>query len=113
MRKLAITGHIIGRFSLRFDQPASASLDLYGIFEIRSLGHSETYEPPCPDWVRDVLRSLIGIKVLEAKYRRWSNLTIRFDDGGQLYIPDGPFENWHFRKMGLHVVGGCGRVVTF
>ena len=71
----------------------------------------ETYEPPCPDWVRDVLSSFIGVEVSDGRYNRRSNLTIRFADERELYIPDGPFENWHFYKTGLHMIGGVGRVV--
>lgn len=100
-----------GRFCLKFDDPTSASLDVDGEFEIRASGNTETYKPPCPDWVRDVLSSFIGVEVLDGRYDRRSNLTIRFVDERELYIPDGPYENWHFYKDKLHFVGGVGRVV--
>lgn len=102
-----------GRFCLKFDEPTSASLDVDGEFEIRASGNIETYEPPCPDWVRDVLSSFIGVRVLDGRYDGRSNLTIRFVDERELYIPDGPYENWHFHKGKLHFVGGIGRVVTY
>jgi hypothetical protein len=100
-----------GRFELVFDDPACSVLSLHGSFELRSGEQVLAYEPPCPDTVCDVLQTLVGVRIEAARYRRNSTLRIQFEDGRDLTVPDGPFENWHYaNQRGARLHGGVGRV---
>ncbi|WP_437963732.1 DUF6188 family protein [Sorangium sp. So ce260] len=114
---LPLAGHALrdvegdSLFDLKFDDSAESSLFLDGPFFLSAAGEAEEFVPPHAEWVRDVLSSLIGVRVDSARYDRNSNLRIQFTDERELLVPDGPFENWHTSNNAdtlLH--GGCGRV---
>lgn len=114
---LPLDGHALadvqgeGRFILVFDDPAKSRLAIHGPFSIGSGEQRDLYEPPLPDWVRNVLQSLAGVTIESARFNRASHLRIRFADGRELEVPDGPFENWHYsNNQGVVLHGGVGRV---
>jgi hypothetical protein len=114
---LPLAGHTIrdvdgaGRFDLEFDDNAESCLCLDGPFFFSAGGNAEEYVPPHPEWVRDVLLSLVGVRVKSARFDRHSNLRITFADERELFVPDGPFENWHYsNNAGTRLHGGVGRV---
>jgi hypothetical protein len=120
MRKLPLAQHAIrqidgdGRLVLRFDDPAGSTLLIEGSFTLRSGDWEDVYEPPCQEWVRDVLSGLISVRVAEARYSRHGDLMLSFEDGRVLHVKDGPFENWQYSNVhGERAVGGVGRVVTW
>jgi hypothetical protein len=101
-----------GRFDLVFDDADGGVLSLHGPFELRTGDQVDTYAPPCPDWVRDLLLGLVGVRIETARHRTIGSLRIQFEDGRELTVPDGPYENWVYADRGgrrLH--GGVGRVV--
>ncbi|OLB75902.1 MAG: hypothetical protein AUI14_20105 [Actinobacteria bacterium 13_2_20CM_2_71_6] len=63
------------------------------------------------------LNQLIGIPIREAlAHPRRGELLIFFEDGNELVVEDGPYENWHYTKVNpdrrrdvLRVHGGVGR----
>lgn len=114
---LPLAGHAIrdvggeGRFELRFDDAVESCLRLNGPFVLSAGGEANEFAPPLPEWVRDVLLSLVGVRIESARYNRESNLRITFADGRELSMCDGPYENWHYsNKTGASLHGGVGRV---
>ncbi|MDC3957626.1 hypothetical protein KEG38_27455 [Polyangium jinanense] len=114
---LPLAGHALrdvegdGRFHLAFDDTAESRLFLDGPFSLSAGGDAEEYVPPHPEWVRDVLLSLVGARVESARFDRHSNLRMRFAGERELFVPDGPFENWHYsNNEGTWLHGGVGRV---
>lgn len=114
---LPLAGHAIrdvegnGRFHLKFDDGAESYLFLEGPFYISAGGDAEEFVPPHAEWVRDVLLSLAGVRIESARYDRNSNLRIKFADEREIFVPDGPFENWHYsNNAGTRMHGGVGRV---
>ncbi|XXX72424.1 DUF6188 family protein [Sorangium sp. So ce134] len=114
---LPLAGHALRdvegdvHFDLKFDDSAESCLRLEGPFSLSAAGAVEAFAPPHPAWVRDVLSSLIGVRVDSARYDRNSNLRIKFADERELLVPDGPFENWHTsNNMDTRLHGGVGRV---
>lgn len=103
-----VTGE--GRFTLWFDNPAKGRLLLAGPFNVVASGERITFEPPCPEWVRSVLLSLCAIQISGSRFTRTSQLFLKFADGRELRVEDGPFENWHYSDdSGLSIHGGVGR----
>ncbi|WP_437634229.1 DUF6188 family protein [Sorangium sp. So ce854] len=99
-----------GRFHLEFDDSAESCLFLEGPFCLSAGGEAEEFVPPHAEWVRGVLLSLVGVRVESARYGRNSGLRIKFADGRELFVPDGPFENWHYsNSTGTRLHGGVGR----
>jgi Family of unknown function (DUF6188) len=115
---LPLAGHAISdvegefRFELVFDDAPGSHLLLEGPFSIGAAdGHRDLFEPPCPDWVRDVLLSLAGSNIYAARYNRRGSLRISFVDGRDLFVDYGPFENWRYSNAnGVYIYGGIGRV---
>ena len=102
-----------GRFTLAFDDPLGSRLFIEGAFELKTADRIDRYDPPSPPWVRDVLSSLAGVRVVQATYDNHGNLRIVFADSRELAVPDSPFESWHFSNAaGLRLHGGIGRVVA-
>jgi hypothetical protein len=100
-----------GRFTLCFDNPSNGRLFLEGPFDVVASGERTAFEPPCPDWVRDLLLSLSAVRIADSRFRRSSQLLLKFSDGRELHVDDGPFENWHYSDdSGLYVHGGVGRI---
>ena len=67
--------------------------------------------PPFEEWVRDVLAGLGSIPVKSDRYGSGGDLRLVFEDGQELHVPDGPFENWHYENSsGVRLHGGVGRV---
>lgn len=114
---LPLRGHALrevvgqGRFDLRFDDAVESCLRLEGAFVLFAGGATDEFVPPVPEWVRDVLLSLVGVRIESARYDRQSNLRIEFADGRELSVRDGPYENWHYsNNAGARIHGGVGRV---
>ncbi|WP_437834527.1 DUF6188 family protein [Sorangium sp. So ce1153] len=117
---LPLAGHALRdverdyRFDLKFDDSAESSLLLDGPFSLSAAGEEDEFVPPHAEWVRDVLSSLIGVRIEFARYDRNSNLRIKFVDERELFVRDGPFENWHYsNNAGTVMHGGVGHVVCF
>ncbi|XYH98588.1 DUF6188 family protein [Sorangium sp. So ce1128] len=114
---LPLAGHALrdvegdGRFCLKFDDSAESCLFLEGPFYLSAAGEIDEFVPPHAEWVRDVLLSLIGVRIDSARYGSNSNLRIKFADERELFVPDGQFENWHYSSnTGTALYGGIGRV---
>jgi hypothetical protein len=114
---LPLNGHSLrdvvgqGRFKLCFDDTVESCLQLDGTFIISTGGEANEFAPPFPHWVRDVILSLVGVRIESARYDRESNLQIKFADGRELSVRDGPYENWHYlNNIGASLHGGVGRV---
>lgn len=57
-------------------------------------------------------------KIKDAKADNTGNLWLSFENGTEIMIEDGPYENWHYTKINctkrinsLHVHGGVGRLI--
>lgn len=103
----SVTGE--GRFSLAFEDP-DFRLELHGPFLVGTDGALERYEPPCAAWVREVLETLVGVAIQRVAYRATGELRVDFRDERILYVPDGPYENWHLATEAKTLHGGVGRV---
>jgi hypothetical protein len=113
---LPLQGHAIsevegaGRFGLLFDDPDQSRFEMYSAFTLDSAGHIETYEPPCADWVGDVLRSLIGVAIHEARFSSHGDLALTFADGRSLRI-EGFDGDWRYsNRRGVRLSGDSGTV---
>ncbi|WNG43842.1 hypothetical protein F0U60_06820 [Archangium minus] len=86
-------------------------LDIHGEFHVRASG-AESYFSPLEPGVVNVLESFLEVPIVSARADRHGQLRISFEDGRELFVPDGPFENWHYTNdEGLTVHGGVGRCV--
>ena len=94
---------------LFFDDDPSSRLDLHGEFWIRVGDFVERYDPR-EAFVTNVLESLIGVEVHSARASRNGVLVVRFVDGRELQVPDGPYENWHVYTAKGNWHGGIGTV---
>ncbi len=97
----------------KFDQPEGSALRLDGPFIVLTGDVRDEFAPPFAAWVRDILLSMVGVPIRLAKYGRTGVLRVVFEDGRELQVPDGPFENWHFESPSLQVHGGVGRAAEF
>lgn len=114
---IPLAGHAVtdvqreSRFELAFNDKSKSRLWLEGPFRLHTGDDAGgLFEPPCPAWVRDVLLSFVGVKIISARFGRNSRLQLTFQDGRQLTVDDGPYENWHYSNAdGLRIHGGVGR----
>jgi len=100
-----------GLITLCFDDPKGSKLDIHGEFILSPNDQVERYSPK-DEWVRDILESVIDVEINVVKANKYGNLTIIFEDARELFMEDGPYENWHYSnndKAYLH--GGIGRTV--
>jgi len=115
---IPLAGHALAdvegsaRPELVFDDEARSRLWLEGPFSLHTAAErGDLFQPPCPDWVRDVLLSLLRVKVIDARYNRNGTLRVTFEDGRCLTVDDGPYENWHYSNAnGDRIHGGVGRI---
>lgn len=113
-RRCILSVEWTGHLRLRFDDPAEGVLEVDGPFELHTGAQRDLFDPPFPEWVADVVATLVGVEVTLVRWRRSGQLRVVFADARELHIPDGPFENWHFRnRTGLALHGGVGRVAVF
>ncbi len=104
-----VTGR--GQFELVFDDPPHSRLLLSGAFTLGTGDKRDAFDPPWAEWVRTVLLSLANVRIDATRYDRQSYLRITFADGRDVFVPDGPFENWHYANdEGLVIHGGVGQV---
>jgi uncharacterized protein DUF6188 len=109
--------HIVavdGGTTARFSDVAGSTLEIRGEMTVR-FGP----DPSTPRRTRDSgppLTQLIGVPIRAARaHPRRGELLISFEDGSELVVEDGPYENWHYTKIDparradvLRVHGGAG-----
>jgi hypothetical protein len=116
---LPISGeHIVAvedGITVRFSDTAGSTLEVRGETTLRLASDPSTMlrtrEPGAH------FAKLIGVPIREAcAHPRRGELQILFEDGSELVVEDGPYENWHYTKVNpdrrndvLRVHGGIGR----
>jgi hypothetical protein len=96
---------------LRFDDAKQSTLDIHGEFHVKVSGVADVFSPREPGAL-NVLEAFLCVPIISAFASRHGALSVRFEDGRELVVPDGPYENWHFMNDdGLVVHGGVGRLV--
>ncbi|UOQ73658.1 DUF6188 family protein [Hymenobacter cellulosilyticus] len=104
-----------GRLKLVFDDAEQSRLDLDGAFSITRYDQTIRFEPLSKEAYMcgyDILS--LGIKA--ATGGTHGTLLLVFENGWELYVEDGPYENWHYTKRSLcnpsanlYVHGGVGQ----
>jgi hypothetical protein len=100
--------------TVRFSDPTS-TLQVHGEVVLRLAS-----DPSIPVRAKGLgasINPLIGVPIREALARdRRGELLVFFEDGSELVVEDGPFENWIYVKVNpdrprdtLRVYGGIGR----
>jgi len=108
-----------GLLSIVFNDADESSLNLHGEFEIKQYNQAITLLPKDKEALAlfyDLFNSEVQIK--EPKADKHGRLFLTFDNGFELAVEDGPYENWHFTKIdkqnpknSLHVHGGVGKKI--
>ena len=105
-----VIGVYIGS-SLRLDFEGSRFMEINSEFKYRLYQNEDTIS----DFKLDEARKLVELlqsTVIEATAFHTGELFLSFDNGVELYIEDGPYENWLFYgNLALTVHGGIGRLV--
>ena len=108
-----------GLLRIVFNDSDESYLDLHGEFKIQK--HNQTITLHSKD--KDALILFYNlfnsdVKIKDAKADKAGQLFLTFDNGFELTVEDGPFENWHFTKIdkqktknSLHVHGGVGKTI--
>lgn len=108
-----------GLLQLVFNDSEESFLDLHGEFIIQKYNQNFTLTPKDKDALilfYDLFNAKVTIK--EAKADKSGRLFLTFENGFELTVEDGPFENWHFTKINkqipknnLYVHGGVGKTI--
>jgi len=95
---------------IHFADNDQSILQIDGEFLFGSGSDIHRYAPSQPGILK-VLCGLENSTVTEALADRGGELTVTFEHGDRLVVPDGPYENWHYRnKKGQTAHGGVGGV---
>jgi hypothetical protein len=103
--------------TVRFSDPGS-TLEVRGEITL-CLASDPPTRTRAPGLGRHV-EPLLGIPIREARaHPRRGELLISFEDGSELVVEDGPYENWSYGKVdperpgkALRVYGGVGRTTS-
>jgi hypothetical protein len=106
----AVDGGVTARFS-----DGTSTLHVHGDVVLRLASDPST--PVRTKGLGAPTNPLIGVPIREALARdRRGELLVCFEDGSELVVEDGPFENWQYIKVNpdrprdtLRVNGGVGR----
>jgi hypothetical protein len=101
------------------DDDYDLTLELHGDFKVNFDGDEQTFKI-VEDFHTSILPLFINATIDNAKANRYGWLFLKFSDGRELIVEDGPYENWHFyvrRKNEnlalIHLGGGVGSTFLF
>jgi hypothetical protein len=105
-----------GLLKVVFSDPEKSFLDFHGPLKVTRYNQTEELHPSSKEALNS-LYELFGVVVKDAKADREGYLFILFENGFEIIIEDGPYENWHYTKIDinkssfLYVHGGVGRTI--
>jgi len=100
---------------LYFNDPEESYLEIHSVFKVTRHEQSQTLQPSGTETLL-FFAECIGTVIDKAQAFKNGELCIRFENGPEIHVEDGPFENWHYTKIkghfndGLRVHGGMGGV---
>jgi hypothetical protein len=106
-----------GLLRLVLNDANNSFIDLHGDFEIIRHNQKNILSPRSKDALM-LFYDLFGVMIKDAKADKYGGLFITFENGFELTVDDGPFENWHFTsinalnpKKSIYFHGGVGKTV--
>ncbi|MBI1288108.1 MAG: hypothetical protein GC178_11100 [Flavobacteriales bacterium] len=106
-----------GLLTLVFDDQEESHLKLHSTFKVTQYNQTVEINPGDKDALT-VFYDNYGQSIKDAKADGEGNLWLTFDNGTEITLEDGPYENWHYTKRNLinpmdslNVHGGVGRTV--
>lgn len=104
-----------GLMTLVFNDPEESFLDLHSTFKVTQFNQTNNIHPRAKDALT-LFYDHFDEKIKDAIADKHGNLWVTFENGTQISVEDGPYENWHYtkrdltkRKSSLYVHGGVGR----
>ena len=101
-----------GLLRIVFADQVNSYLDFHGEFILIRYNQTFHLDPGSKEALL-VLYDLFKVRVTEAKADKAGKLFLQFENGVEILVEDGPYENWHYTKItpgdSLHVHGGVGR----
>src|SRR5687767_3954979 len=86
-----------GMLRLVFDDPEHSFLDLHSEFKVTQFNQTKNFNPREKESIM-LFYDLYGKTIVEGKADKYGNLWLCFDNGTEITIEDGPYENWHYTK---------------
>lgn len=106
-----------GLLTLVFDDQEESYLQLHSTFKVTQYNQTKDISPRDKDGLT-IFYDHYEQTIKDAKADGDGNLWLTFDNGTEITVEDGPFENWHYTKKNLtnpmdslHVHGGIGQTV--
>ena len=104
-----------GLVTIVFNDNENSYLDFHSCFKVTQYNQTKNVNPRDKDALT-LFYDHYNQPIKEAKADKHGNLWLTFGNGTEIYVEDGPYENWHFTKQNidkpydsLHVHGGVGR----
>lgn len=94
------------------------AIEINNDFELTRFNQTTNRSPLDKETLKMAI-DLIGLSVKKAEGYKDGALYLELEDGTEMYVPDGPYENWHLmlvhqeRIKNTWVVGGVGNVSWF
>jgi hypothetical protein len=106
-----------GLLRIVFNDQEQSYLDLHGEFEITQHNQKSILSPKSKEALL-LFYNLFGVPIKDAKADKFGRLFLRFDNGLEIIVEDGLYENWHYTKIdaknpkdNLFVHGGVGKTI--
>ncbi|HEY1055275.1 MAG TPA: DUF6188 family protein [Emticicia sp.] len=106
-----------GRITLVFDDDEKSYLQLDSEFLVTQYNQTNALNPTSKEALL-LFYDHFNQPIKEAKADRNGNLWLTFNNGTELQVEDGPYENWHYTKRSiqrssdtLSIHGGVGRTI--
>jgi hypothetical protein len=104
-----------GLLRLVFDDQENSSLDLHSNFKASQYNQTTDFNPRNQEALV-LFFNYFDKPIARAKADKYGNLWLTFENGMEISVADGPYENWHYTKKSstnskdiLFVHGGVGR----
>lgn len=99
-----------GLLTVFVDDPEESFFQFHSTFKVTEHNQDKNVDPRSKDGLV-LFHGLLGQKIKGAKADGHGLLWLTFANGMEILVEDGPYENWHYTRNGLHVHGGVGRLI--
>ena len=106
----------MGFLRIKFDDINESFIDFHSEFIITRFNQTKKLKPTEKEAI-EFFFDHFGELIKEARAAKTGELYIVFDNGTELVVEDGPYENWHFTQINksnknhIFIHGGVGRTV--
>ena len=106
-----------GMLTLVLDDQEEGWLQLHSIFKVTQYNQTRDINPKDKEGIT-FFYDQYGQPIKDAIADKQGNLWLTFENGTEIKVEDGPYENWHYTKKnlaspmdGLYVHGGVGQTI--